>query len=257
MKKSAVIVFVSFLCTASLGYVKSAIGASQNEKPAWITQQNAAKKIYDLSTIMVKFKEGITKRQRKDIASLAKGKFKDKNQDGIDDRYQHILHGRLALIKLEGAKGQDLATQALRALQNHPLIEYAEYNYLHYIDTSPNDPRFDELWGLHNTGQTGGTPDADIDAPEAWDTSTGSAEVVVGVIDTGIDYDHQDLAANMWINPGEIAGNGVDDDGNGYVDDIHGINAITETGDPEDDHGHGTHCAGTIGAVGNNGSGVD
>jgi subtilisin family serine protease len=109
---------------------------------------------------------------------------------------------------------------------------------------------------LHNDGQSGGTSDADIDAPEAWDISTGSSEVIVAVIDTGVDYNHVDLAANMWSNPGEIPGNGIDDDGNGYVDDVHGINAINNSGDPMDDHGHGTHCAGTIAAVGNNGQGV-
>jgi len=256
MKKSAVILFLSFLCAAPFGYAGNAIGASQNGKPAWITQQNGGEKVYDLSTILVKFKERTTKRQRKDIASLAKGKFKDKNEDGIDDRFQNILGGRLAVLELQGEKGLDLASRALRALQHHPFIEYAEYNYLHHIDTTPNDPQFNDLWGLHNTDQTGGTPDADIDAPEAWDISTGSTEVVVGVIDTGIDYDHEDLAANIWINPGEIPYNEVDDDLNGYVDDIHGINAITESGDPNDDHGHGTHCAGTIGAVGNNDKGV-
>ena len=80
--------------------------------------------------------------------------------------------------------------------------------------------------------------------------------MVVGVIDTGIDYKHEDLAANIWINPGEIPDNGIDDDNNGYVDDIHGINSITGSGDPMDDHYHGTHCAGIIGAVGDNGKGI-
>jgi subtilisin family serine protease len=222
----------------------------ENGKPAWKIQQKEGEKAYDLSTILVKFKERVTRKQRNDLASLARGKFKDKNEDGIDDRYQHILRGRLALIKLEGAKGQDLATRALLALQNHPFIEYAEHNYLHYIDlTIPNDPDFDELWGLHNDGQSGGTSDADIDAPEAWDITTGSSEVIVGVIDTGVDYTHEDLADNMWTNPGEIVGDGVDNDGNGYVDDIHGWNTITESGDPMDDHWHGTHCSGTIGAA--------
>ena len=89
----------------------------------------------------------------------------------------------------------------------------------------PNDPNFGQMWGLHNTGQTGGMPDADIDAPEAWDTTIGSTEVVVAVIDTGVDYRHPDLAANMWTNPGETAGDGIDNDGNGYIDDVYGIDA--------------------------------
>ncbi len=122
--------------------------------------------------------------------------------------------------------------------------------------STPNDPRYGELYGLHNTGQSGGSADADIDAPEAWQVSTGSRDVIVGVVDTGIDYTHPDLAANIWVNPGEIAGNGIDDDGNGFVDDVHGYDFVNNDGDPFDDNGHGTHVAGTIGGVGNNGIGV-
>ena len=121
---------------------------------------------------------------------------------------------------------------------------------------TPNDPRFPELWGLHNTGQAGGLTDADIDADRAWNGETGSPDILVGVIDSGIDYTHPDLTANIWINPGEIAGNGIDDDQNGVIDDVHGYNAIFNHGNPFDIDGHGTHVAGTIGAVGNNGIGV-
>lgn len=119
----------------------------------------------------------------------------------------------------------------------------------------PNDPSFYRLWGLHNTGQTGGVADADIDAAEAWDVTTGSRSVVVAVIDGGIDYRHPDLAANMWRNPGEIAGDRIDNDGNGFVDDVYGWDFANNDSDPFDDRGHGTHVAGTIGAVGNNGVG--
>lgn len=121
---------------------------------------------------------------------------------------------------------------------------------------TPNDPSFGSLYGLHNVGQSGGTPDADIDATEAWQISTGSEDVIVAVIDTGIDYTHPDLVSNIWVNPGEIAGNGIDDDGNGFVDDVHGYDFVNNDGDPFDDEGHGTHVAGTIGATGNNGVGV-
>jgi subtilisin family serine protease len=146
--------------------------------------------------------------------------------------------------------------QMLEIMTSNSDVVDASPNYRVYADSVlPNDPRFNELWGLHNTGQTGGTPDIDIDAPEAWEKNTGSTDVIVAVIDTGIDYNHPDLASNMWLNPNEIV-DGIDNDGNGYIDDIHGINAITGSGDPMDDHGHGSHCSGTIGGVGNNGTGV-
>ena len=146
--------------------------------------------------------------------------------------------------------------RAMELLEGSPLVEYVEPNYLLSLDVIPNDPRVGELWGMNNTGQTGGTPDADIDADMAWGVSTGSRNVLVGVIDTGFDYNHPDLAANVWTNPGEIAGNGIDDDGNGFIDDIHGWDFINNDNDPFDDNGHGTHCSGTIGAVGDNGIGV-
>ena len=91
---------------------------------------------------------------------------------------------------------------------------------------------------------------------DAWDITTGSTDVIALVIDTGIEYDHPDLINNMWVNPGEIAENGIDDDGNGYIDDVYGINAINGSGDPYDDEGHGTHCAGILGASGNNATGT-
>jgi hypothetical protein len=147
--------------------------------------------------------------------------------------------------------------ETIAALKESPFVEYVEPDNLRYArDSFPDDPSFDGQWSLHNTGQGGGTVDADIDAPEAWDMTTGSPLVVVAVIDSGIDYNHEDLRTNMWENPGEIAANGLDDDENGYVDDVFGINAITGGGDPLDDDGHGTHVGGIIAAAGNNGIGV-
>ncbi len=145
---------------------------------------------------------------------------------------------------------------AIKKLKADPDVEYAEPNYIYKADLTPTDPSFGSLWGMHNTGQTGGTADADIDAPEAWDTTTGSNTIVIAVIDTGVDYTHEDLAANMWINPGETANNTTDDDSNGYIDDVYGINAVNNSGEPLDDDGHGTHVAGTIGAAANNSKGV-
>ena len=150
---------------------------------------------------------------------------------------------------------------ALKTFNRADGILHAQPNYiLKALSTFPNDPNFAQLWGMHNTGQTGGSFDADIDAPQAWDIATDS-DIIVAVIDSGVDYTHPDLVANMWINPGEIPSNGIDDDGNGYVDDTYGYDFCRRDdgqtdSDPCDDNCHGTHCAGTIGAIGNNGVGV-
>jgi len=144
--------------------------------------------------------------------------------------------------------------QIQQDLIGNGIIEATELNYVMSIETA--DPNYGSLWGLNNHGQTGGTPDADIDAPQAWRYEMGDRNVTVAVIDTGIDYNHQDLAVNMWRNPGEIAGDGIDNDRNGLKDDIYGYDFINNDSDPMDDHYHGTHVAGTIGAVANNNTGV-
>lgn len=164
--------------------------------------------------------------------------------------------------------------QAMAAMAKDDRVAFAEPNHVYYAPEvtegesfdaapatgAPNDPKFGQLFGLHNTGQTGGTADADIDALEAWSVATGKDQSAGGptlaVIDTGIDYNHPDLVDNMWKNPGEIPGDGIDNDNNGVVDDVYGYNAYGDNGDPMDGHSHGTHCAGTIGAQGNNGVGV-
>ena len=160
----------------------------------------------------------------------------------------------------ELASGTDVValSQQISAM---PGVRYAEPDCIVCLDeTFPNDPDFGELWGLHNTGQTGGRPDADIDAPEAWDITTGSEAVIVAVVDSGVDYRHPDLEANMWVNPGESGDgketDGVDNDGNGYVDDVYGYDFLFDDPDPSDGKGHGTHVAGTIAAVGDNATGV-
>jgi hypothetical protein len=124
-------------------------------------------------------------------------------------------------------------------------VAFAGPNFVYTTTQVPNDPMFPAMYGLDR-----------IDAPEAWDITTGSPNTVVAVIDTGVDYTHPDLANNMWQNPGEVPSDGIDNDGNGYVDDVYGIDTANNDTNPMDDDGHGTHVAGTIGAVGNNGIGV-
>jgi subtilisin family serine protease len=157
--------------------------------------------------------------------------------------------------------GKDLESMA-DAYARRDQVTFVEPNYTSSVCAMPNDPLFAQLWGLHNTGQSGGTPDADIDAPHAWSITTGSPDVVVGVIDTGVDYLHEDLVANIWVNEVELHGvAGVDDDENGIVDDIYGArwtngDGTVTSGDPMDGNGHGTHVAGVIGSVGDNNRGV-
>jgi subtilisin family serine protease len=151
--------------------------------------------------------------------------------------------------------------ELLQFLKKDPRVEKATPNFvIARAATFPDDPLFDRQWGLHNTGQAildrEGVADADIDAPEAWDLSTGSGDPVVAVLDSGVDYTHVELAPNMWTNPREIPGNGLDDDGNGWVDDVHGADLVQNDGQPLDDDGHGTHVAGIVAAAGNNGIGV-
>jgi subtilisin family serine protease len=150
--------------------------------------------------------------------------------------------------------------EALWEYRRDPLVEYAQPNYIYRIRIIPDDTRFGELWGLHNTGQTvggvTGTIDADIDAPEAWGITTGSPGIIVAVVDTGVNYNHPELSGNMWINTGETPGNGIDDDRNGFIDDIRGWDFFDNDNDPMDFDSHGTHVAGTIAARGNNAEGI-
>ena len=146
--------------------------------------------------------------------------------------------------------------EALARLMPEEKVKHSDPDHIIYLSATPDDNRFSQLWAMNNTGQTGGKSDADIDAVEAWNLSKGSRNVVVGVIDTGVDYNHPDLKANMWTNPNEIPNNNKDDDGNGLVDDYYGYDFADGDSDPMDYHNHGTHCAGTIGGTGNNGVGV-
>ncbi|MGH7726255.1 MAG: choice-of-anchor D domain-containing protein [Candidatus Eiseniibacteriota bacterium] len=168
------------------------------------------------------------------------------------DRIQRFAKLRIDHLKIS----KITVEEALLRYRNDPSVDMIEPNAIYHAFVTPNDPSFGFLWGMNNTGQSGGRPGADISALDAWDVFTGSTSAPIGVIDTGVDYTHPDLAANVWTNPNEIPNNFVDDDENGFVDDVRGWDFVNGDNDPFDDNGHGTHVSGTIGAVGNNGVGV-
>lgn len=194
------------------------------------------------------------------------------------DRTIKLSYGEVHVLKVD--QKADVKSLA-KSLASDPAIEYAEPNFIYRAIVpekemtlqsvmapvmefgAPSDPKFGQLWGLNNDGTNEpsrtvpGVVGADIDAFKAWEITKGSRAVKIAVIDTGIDYNHPDLAANMMINEAEKNGQaGVDDDGNGFVDDIYGYDFAGKDGDPMDGHSHGTHCAGTIGAIHDNGEGV-
>ena len=178
----------------------------------------------------------------------------------------HVFKSGALLVEFKGKMNPGLQQLVMTDLAKAKDVSYVEANTVIFASTTePNDPRYGELYGLNNVGATGGTVDADIDAPEAWTVTTGSKDVVVAIIDTGVDYNHPDIAPNYWTNSGETgldasgvekSTNGIDDDGNGFIDDFRGWDFVNNDNDPMDDNNHGTHCAGTIGAKGDDGVGV-
>jgi subtilisin family serine protease len=201
------------------------------------------KRGYVAGEILVKFKPGVSE---------------EKIEQVIKKYNLKKLH-YFRLINAFHFKTKEDVFKMIKILKKTGLVLYAEPNYVYKATLVPNDPRWSELWGM-----------AKIQMPDAWDTITGG-DVVIADVDTGIDYYHEDLRNNLWVNPGEDINhdgvpeisdlNGIDDDGNGYVDDLIGWNFVNDTNDPYDETtffnpGHGTHTAGTIGAVGNNGVGV-
>ncbi len=187
----------------------------------------------------------------------------------IARRYNWLSSKRRQEFVLMRSKSRT-TVDLIAELRRDPRVETAEPNYLRRISATytPNDPRYGELWGLRNTGQLVngqyGAAGVDIAFSQAWPLSRAPAgEIVVAVIDTGCDYNHPDLASNMWRNAGEVPGNGLDDDGNGFADDYHGFDFASTTNstpgqdsDPIDSGEHGTHVCGTIAAVGSNSVGV-
>src|SRR5262245_25888872 len=209
--------------------------------------------------VLVRFRPGTA---LETIKSIAFGKH-----DRVIDEVESV-NGLVAIDDLDNADAQSVADEYSKM----DSVAYAEVNDIIKLDDPatganiddvesnryepgmPNDPHFGEQWSLNNSGQNGGKENADISAVKAWLKTQGSKDVVVAVLDTGVDYTHVDLRSNMWLRPDNVPA--YYDDELGQMDDLHGFGIDSELGDPMDDNGHGTHCAGIIGAEGNNGEGI-
>ena len=245
----------------------------ERERIAAIEKRHSKKLTYHngrlaaANEILVKFKAASKKTNRESVHA------------GLNSRVvKRFATRNLMLVKYPAKTSLD---EALSYYRSRGDVEYAEPDYLIQLPQLqkskkapmsasgsnivtpaasqyfPNDPMFSEQWALHNTGQNGGVNGEDINGPEAWMIEKGSSDVIVAIIDTGVDYNHEDLVNQMWQNTAELNGNpGEDDDGNGYIDDIYGINAINGTGNPLDDNKHGTHCAGIVAAEQDNSLGI-
>ncbi len=191
------------------------------------------------------------------------------NTNFADTQIRKLSFGTFAVLK-----GGVISAENAQGLINDPAVAYVEKNWVinlndfnapqnetNSLESLNRDEKFGQQWGLLNTGRnsggwfSSGKAGEDINATQAWNVETGNRDLVVAVIDTGVDYTHPDLVQNMWKNEGEIAGNGIDDDGNGFVDDVYGYDFSNKDADPMDGHSHGTHCAGVIGAE-HNGEGI-
>ncbi|MEO3679860.1 S8 family serine peptidase [Rheinheimera sp. FR7-31] len=192
-------------------------------------------------SILVMFKPGVSKQERVDVIKRNGASLRQLDAQGRDMKMRYVADGRI--VKVQVPKGVD-RDRLIKKLAAHAAVEVAEPDFPLKALATPNDPRFGELWGLQNTGQSGGTAGADIKAVEAWDITTGSQDIIIGVIDTGMDYNHPDLIANRWVNPGNLPGS------------TYGYSTLNAEQDPMDSDSHGTHVAGTIGASGDNGVGV-
>lgn len=240
----------------SLRSAKSVFSDAQNtvskSKPARSTDSAEPE-------VLVRFKPGVSLAEIKEIAA--------RNNDIVEDEIESVR----GLVSIDDLDNADAETTASQYAAMSDMVEYAGPNSEIRVDPpsvptsgrdllyrrssgKPNDPQFDQQWALNNLGQDGGTERADIDALKAWLKTRGSEKVVVAVLDSGVDYTHKDLVSNIWSRPDSVPQ--YADDELGSYDDVHGFDADANAGDPMDDNGHGTHCAGIIGAEGDNGEGI-
>lgn len=237
-----------------LSLALAALGGAQAWAPPQTAQVDPFRVVgltaYAQDQVVVAFRAEVTERQRQTFL----------RQFGLTrDRSQANPYFDVLLVPQSARRAGVTVESVVRGLQNHPFLRWAEFNPVLEKDYTPNDTRFGEMWGLNNTGQSGGTADADIDAVEAWDTAWDHPEILVAVIDDGFELSHEDLANQVWNNPGENPTNGIDDDGNGFIDDKHGWDVGNNDNNINPDSAgdsHGTHCTGTIAAQGDNGRGV-
>ncbi|HEU17731.1 MAG TPA: hypothetical protein ENO06_03265, partial [Methanolinea sp.] len=245
------------------------VSSSKGNENSQNTNNNAKKCIEN--EILVKFRDD--ERQSENLKKYTRNNVHLKMGGTLKRDFKHSGQDGLQLVAVPEGKSVE---EFIEEYENDPSVEYAQPNYILSIpgspeDTSspcgenheelfPDDTYFPLQWALSNLGQEvngdTGSAGSDIAILQAWDVTQGDSEVVIAVIDTGVDTSHPDLVENIWTNAGEIPGNGLDDDHNGYIDDYQGYNFIDQDDDPADDNGHGTHCAGTIGASGNNGIGI-
>jgi len=236
-KKSNIQIYLKSIAKSACACLLLITGACTNEIPT--SSQNIAEK-------PVKYISYLDKNQKANgvlvkFTSTTSGKSRARSLEsaGLVSRGQFALVPGLTLA--QASPGLSI-NQTLENLSNDVSVAYAEPDYIITLDAIPNDADFSMQWGLNSTN------DSDIDAPEAWDVTTGNSSVVIAVIDSGVDYNHPDLQNQIWSNPNEIPNNGRDDDANGFIDDVRGWDFATNDNDPMDEHNHGTHVAGVIGA---------